>query len=119
METVTLGDDSLRLQAEGFWNDAGVSSHTTRSVHAHERDLAASATHALHGTRNGAHGSVFTRCPRPPEPIYSSVVCVQKNYFSLLVERNKSGNVDSTLLKKERAFHPHGSSAGAFRRGGW
>jgi hypothetical protein len=44
-----LRDDSLRLQAEGFWNDAGVSSHTTRSVHAHER-AELKATHALHGT---------------------------------------------------------------------
>ena len=44
-----ISDDSLRLQAEGFWNDAGVSSHTTRSVHAHER-AELKATHALHGT---------------------------------------------------------------------
>ena len=44
-------DDSLRLQAEGFWNDAGVSSHTARSVHAHERDKL-KATHVSHGTRD-------------------------------------------------------------------
>jgi hypothetical protein len=31
-------DNSLRLQAEGFWNDAGISSHTNRSVHAQKRD---------------------------------------------------------------------------------
>ena len=30
-------DDSLRLQAEGFWNGTGVSSHTNRSVHPHQR----------------------------------------------------------------------------------
>jgi hypothetical protein len=35
-------DDSPRLQAGGFWNDTGVSSHTTRSVHAHERARAQS-----------------------------------------------------------------------------
>ena len=44
-------DDSLRLQAEGFWNDAGVSSHTARSVHAHEQDKL-KATHVSHGTRD-------------------------------------------------------------------
>ena len=42
-------DDSPRLQAGGFWNDAGVSSHTIRSVHAHER-AELKTTHALHGT---------------------------------------------------------------------
>jgi hypothetical protein len=34
-----LYDDSLQLQAEGFWNDTGVSSHTIRSVDAHQQAL--------------------------------------------------------------------------------
>jgi hypothetical protein len=92
-------DDSPRLQAGSFWNDTGVSSHTKRSVHAHERDLARSnsclAWHTKRRTRE-----CFYPLPFATEPVHSSVVCVQKNYFSLLIERNKSGNVDSTPLQK-------------------
>src|SRR6202049_2198925 len=37
---IYASDDSPRRQAGGFWNDAGVSSHTGSSVHAHKRDKA-------------------------------------------------------------------------------
>jgi hypothetical protein len=50
-------DDSSWLQAMGFWNDAGVSSHTLRSVHAHERDKL-KATHVSHGTKRNT-GAFF------------------------------------------------------------
>ena len=51
-------DDSLRLQAEGFWNDTGVSSYTVRSVHAHRRALLHPCV--SHGTLAHWYASVFT-----------------------------------------------------------
>jgi hypothetical protein len=60
------GDDSLRLQAEGFWNDAGVSSHTIRSVHAQQRDKLKTTT-VSHGTTL-EHSSIFTSDPTPENP---------------------------------------------------
>jgi hypothetical protein len=53
-----LSDDSLRLQAEGFRNDTGVSSHTNRSVHAQKPSIASSATDVSHGTTL-AHSSIY------------------------------------------------------------
>ena len=47
------GDDSPWLQARGFWNDTGVSSHTVRSVHAQKRDKL-KATSVSHGTMRNA-----------------------------------------------------------------
>jgi hypothetical protein len=61
-----LCDDSLRLQAEGFWNDAGVSSHTIRSVHAQQRDEL-KTTPVSHGMTL-EHGSIFTSDPTPENP---------------------------------------------------
>jgi hypothetical protein len=76
--TKQRGDDSLRLQAEGFWNDTGVSSHTNRSVHAHQRALL-KATDVSHGTTL-EHGSIFTSGPTPENPPKRYLVAnVQKN----------------------------------------
>jgi hypothetical protein len=110
-----LCDDSPWLQARGFWNDTGVSSHTNRSFHAHER-AQLKATHALHGTTE-ERGSIFTPGPMPENPPKRYLVAnVQQNYLSLLFERNTSGNVDPTRLKRRNAaFIPmlerHGHSA--------
>jgi len=38
------GDDSLRLHAEGFWNDSAVSSHGGSSVHTHQRAVTQQTT---------------------------------------------------------------------------
>jgi tRNA C32,U32 (ribose-2'-O)-methylase TrmJ len=95
-------DDSLRLQAEGFWNDTGVSSHTTRSVHAHQR-ARLKATDVSHGTTL-EHGSIFPSGPKPENPPKRySVENVQKNYVSLLFGQATSGNVDSTPLQRRNA----------------
>jgi len=93
-------------RAEGFWNDTGVSSHTNRSFHAHERAML-KATHALHGTTD-TRGSIFTPGPTPENPPKRYCVAnVQKNYISLLFERNKSGTVDTTPLHiRNAAFIP-------------
>ena len=78
-------------RAEGECPDTGVSSHTDSSVHAHERDLAASAIHALHGTIL-EHGSTFTLCPKPANPPKGYLVeNVQKNYVRILVQGAKNG----------------------------
>jgi hypothetical protein len=54
------------------------------------------------------HGSIFTSGPKPENlPKRYSVENVQKNYVSLLFERNTSGNVDSTPLQiRNAAFIP-------------
>jgi len=54
------------------------------------------------------HGSIFTSGPKPENPPKRySVENVQKNYVSLLFERNTSGNVDSTPLQiRNAAFIP-------------
>jgi uncharacterized membrane protein YphA (DoxX/SURF4 family) len=54
-------DDSPRLQAGGFWNDAGVSSHATRSLHAQKRDTL-KAPSVAHGTLD-KDGRVFPHRP--------------------------------------------------------
>ena len=96
-------DDSLRLQAEGFWNVTGVSSHTIRSVHAQQRDTL-KTTAVSHGTTL-AHGSIFTSDPTPENTAKrSSVENVQENYIHLLFERSKGGNVDPTPLQKGTAL---------------
>ena len=65
-------------RAEGFWNDSGVSSHTTRSVHAQKRDKL-KATSVSHGTCDEL-GSIFTHDPVSWNPPKRSLVeNVQKN----------------------------------------
>jgi len=60
------GDDSLRLQAEGECPDTGVSSHTNRSVHAHQRARAQNIRClAWHDVE---HGSIFPSGPLPENP---------------------------------------------------
>jgi hypothetical protein len=87
-------------------NDTGVSSHTIRSVHAHQRAML-KATDVSHGTTL-EHGSIFPSGPTPENPPKRySAENVQKNYVSLLFERNTSGNVDSTPLQiRNAAFIP-------------
>ena len=78
-----LSDDSLRLQAEGECPDAGVSSHTVRSLQPHERALL-TTTHALVCTVCEL-GSIFTPGPQPGNPPqYYSVANVQENYLYIL-----------------------------------
>jgi hypothetical protein len=57
-----MSDDSPCLQGRGFWNDAGESSHTVRSVHAQKRAML-KITSVSHSTTL-EHGRVFTHCPR-------------------------------------------------------
>jgi hypothetical protein len=77
-------DDSSWLQAGGFWNDAGVSSHTIRSVHARQR-AKLTATGISHGTIL-QHGRVFTHVPTPWNPAKrDSVENVHKNYSDILL----------------------------------
>jgi len=54
------------------------------------------------------HGSIFPSGPKPENPPKRySVENVQRNYVSLLFERNTSGNVDSTPLQiRNAAFIP-------------
>ncbi len=108
-----LSDDSLRLQAEGFWNDAGVSSHTTRSVHPHQRALL-KATDVSDGTAL-EHGSIFTHSPvlwNPPKRY--AVENVQKNYLSILSEPAKGGNAGNGLPAGSAAFIPVALRQGPF-----
>ncbi len=81
---LTYSDDSSRLQAGGFWNDAGVSSHTIRSVHARQRAKLI-ATGVSHGTIL-QHSRVFTHGPTPWNPAKrDSVENVHKNYSDILL----------------------------------
>jgi hypothetical protein len=108
-----FSDDSPRLQGGGFWNDAGVSSHTVRSVHAQKRAML-KTTSVSHGTTL-QHGRVFTHGPSPWNPSKrDSVENVQKNYTSILLHGWKSGNEQPACGR--RTFHPLGSKPGAFRR---
>jgi hypothetical protein len=76
-------DDSPRLKGGSFWNDAGVSSHTVRSVHAQKRAML-TTTSVSHGTTL-EHGRVFTHGPAPWNPSKrDSVENVQKNYSRFL-----------------------------------
>src|SRR6266568_5246130 len=59
-----MGDDSPRLQGGGFWNDAGVSSHTVRSFHAQKR-ARLKTTSVSHGTANVWYASAFTQGSLP------------------------------------------------------
>jgi hypothetical protein len=101
--TSTLSDDSLRLQAEGFWNDAGVSSHTVRSVHTHQRALL-KTTDVSYGTIV-ERGSIFTPGPVPENPPKRYLVeNVQENYLSLLFVERK---VETLFCEaRQRGFHP-------------
>jgi hypothetical protein len=70
-------------RARGFWNDSDVSSHTDRSVHAHERDKL-KATHVSHGTLDGWRVTAFTQgngYPGTPKQYW--VVSVQENMQSI------------------------------------
>ena len=63
------GDDSLRLQAEGFRNDSAVSSHCGSLVHTYRRAVTQQTTDFSYGT-TVQRGSVFTHDPpswNPPK----------------------------------------------------
>src|SRR2546421_8197455 len=73
-----ISDDSPCLQGRGFWIDAGVSSHTIRSVHTHQR-AKLRATDVLYGTIV-ERGRVFPHGPAPWNPAkHDSVENVQEN----------------------------------------
>src|SRR6266567_6979346 len=103
LSETALRDDSPRLQAGSFWNDSGVSSHTTRSVHAQQRDTL-KATAVWHGTQNMGtllllpSGTIYQRMPKQ-----YSVVCVQKNYSYILLCKKKVEMLVAFCLKA-RAF---------------
>src|SRR6266705_6711601 len=60
-----LCDDSLRLQAEGFWNDTGVSSHTVvRFMPMSEQ----SSKQLMHHMARCENGNVFTQGTLPWNP---------------------------------------------------
>lgn len=83
-------------------NDAGVSSHTVRSVHTRKPSNASSATGVSYGT-SVARGRVFTHSPalwNPPKR--DSVANVQENEQTILSARTKSGNACSA----QRGMHP-------------
>jgi hypothetical protein len=104
-------------RAEGFWNDAGVSSHTTRSVHPHQR-AQLKATDVSDGTAL-EHGSIFTHSPvlwNPPK--CSSVENVQKNYLSLLSTPATSGKALNGLPAGSAAFIPVAEARGLSPRFG-
>ncbi len=76
-EWVKEGDDSLRLQAEGFWNDTGVSSHTVvRFMPMSEQ----SSKQLMHRMARCENGSVFTQGTLPWNP--------PKHYYILNVQKN-------------------------------
>ncbi len=102
----------LGSRAGGFWNDAGVSSHTDRSVHAQKRDTL-KATSVSHGTTDEL-GSIFTPVPAPGNPPKCYLVAnVQRNYLSLLFVKRK---VEIPVLPSgSTAFIPV-HECGAFRR---
>jgi hypothetical protein len=78
-------------RAEGFWNDTGVSSHTNRSVHPHQR-AKLKATDVSDGT-TCQHGRVFTRSPVLRNPAKRDLVAnVQENYLPLLTGTCENGN---------------------------
>src|SRR5215471_21650947 len=88
-----LSDDSPRLQGGGFWNDAGVSSHTDRSVHAQERDKL-KATPVSHGTMD-QNGSVFTHDPsswKPPKHYFVENVYMNRENIAQMYKRRKKGD---------------------------
>jgi hypothetical protein len=88
-KALNICDDSPWLQARSFWNDTGVSSHTVRSVHAHERDKL-KATHVSHGTMY-EHGRVFTHGPAPWNPSKRDLVeNVQQNFLRILFVLRKA-----------------------------
>jgi hypothetical protein len=99
--------------ADGECPDAGVSSHTIRSVHPHQRALI-KATDVSDGTAL-EHGSIFTHSPvlwNPPKR--QLVAHVQKNYLSLLSVTAKNGNARNGQPEGSAAFS-HGAKARAFR----
>jgi hypothetical protein len=78
-------------RGRGFWNDAGVSSHTVRSVHPHRRAL-------LTDLRIGWHTGQFDSLMLLPEgTIYLgtckhySVVRVQRTLHVFFLERTQTG----------------------------
>ena len=101
-------------RAEGFWNDAGVSSYTTVRFNWHSRDLAQS------NFCIGWHVPTFGTLVLLPKGAYLGTckhdwfVSVQKNYSSLLSQKGKSGMGFPACGR--RGFHPHGYKSEAFRR---
>ena len=105
-------DDSPRLQAGGFWIDAGVSSHTDRSFHAHERDkLKNNSCIAWHDWQDGI---VFTRHPSWRNP-YDIHLCTCKRTTDTFF---LSGTKVEMEAATRRGFHPHGRGQGPFAANG-
>jgi len=78
-----------RLQGKGFWNDPGVSSHTVRSVHTHQR-AKLRATDVSYGT-SVEHGLVFPHGPAPWNPAKRDLVeNVQENWCPILFVGRKT-----------------------------
>jgi hypothetical protein len=108
MEKVNLCDNSPWLAAMGFWSDAGVSSHTARSLHAHERAIAQNnsciAWHDFWG------GIVFTHGPSPWNP-YDIYLYTCKRTPESFFSTDTKVEMGATM---RRGFHPPGSSQGPF-----
>jgi hypothetical protein len=108
-----FGDDSLRLQAEGFWNDAGVSSHTVRSVHTHQRALL-KTTDVSYGTILDAVAFLpLALCQRTRRNAIWLKTCIQRT-ISLFLHRVQKTEIVSRL-RAARLTSP-GLKTGAFRR---
>ena len=129
-------DDSLRLQAEGFWNDAGVSSHTVCSVSSTQ----AGVTHRpvdrmAHRTVRFARAFTRGSFPRNPQTLLGCQCAREQVYHSTNVQKMqeripsaggapdipmseargftaRSGNVlslyDRTLKQQQRETDNHG-----------
>ncbi len=95
-------------RARGFWIDAGMSSHTDCSFHAHERDkLKNNSCSAWHDWQDGI---VFTRGPSPRNP-YDIHLCTCKRTtdpFFLLDTQVEMGTATRC------GFHPHEQQQGPF-----
>src|SRR6266536_6200081 len=110
------GDDSLRLQAEGFWNDSAVSSHGGSSSHTHQRDKRSKNNWCLVWPDCSTRESFYPRsfiveptetlfgCQRARELHSSSFCCAKKRSCNGMLFPPTSG----------AAFIP-GVNAGAFR----
>jgi hypothetical protein len=94
-------------------NDAGVSSHTVRSVHAQQR-ATLKTTSVSHGTTL-EYGRVFTHGPSPWNPSKrDSVENVHKNCLFILFVVRK---VETPVLRGSAArLSSPGMNTGAFRR---
>jgi len=87
-----------------------VSSHTNRSVHAHERDKL-KATHVAHGTMKNT-GAFYPRpcVVEPSETLFSLQGAKELPIYSL--HAMKSGNDFSACGR--RGFHPQAFTPGPF-----